>query len=86
MSRRSTTTIDVRDMLCAQALAVVGQAAESLQAGEVLDVMYNTEDVRRDLLIWARDRRYDACPVTRPASETVLRITLPSKRYLIPED
>ena len=68
-------------MLCAQALAIVGQAAESLQAGEVLDVMYNTEDVRRDLLIWARDRGYDS----RPASETVLRITLPSKRYLIPE-
>ena len=81
MSRRLTTTIDVRDMLCAQALAVVGRAAESLQAGEALDVVYNTEDVLRDLLIWARDRGYGS----RPVSDTVLRITLPSKRYLIPE-
>ena len=74
-------TVDVRDMLCAQALAVVGHAAESLKAGEALDVVYNTEDVRRDLLVWAKDRGYDACPV----SETMLSITVPAKRYLIPE-
>ena len=81
MSRRSTTTIDVRDMLCAQALAVVGHAAESLKVGEALDIVYNAEDVRRDLLIWARDRGCDS----RPVSDTALRITLPSKRYLMPE-
>ena len=84
MSRRLTIPLDVRDMLCAQALAVIGRSAESLQAEEALDVVYNTEDVRRDLLIWARDRGYDAGPVTRPVStqpvsDTVLRITVSSK-------
>ena len=49
-------TLDVRDMLCAQALAVVAQALEGLEAGGTLEVVYNADDVRRDLLVWARDR------------------------------
>lgn len=47
-------TVDVRDMLCAQALALVAQAADRLRTGEELRVAYNTEDVRRDLLAWGR--------------------------------
>lgn len=52
----SQTTVDVRDMLCAQALAVVAQALNRLTAGEPLEVLYNAEDVHRDLLVWAADR------------------------------
>ena len=48
--------VDVRDMLCAQALAQVARAAAQLPERGVLDIRYNTEDVRRDLLAWAADR------------------------------
>jgi len=54
----STLTVDVRDMLCAQALAVVAQRLGSLQAGQAAVVHYNTDDVKHDLLTWARDRGY----------------------------
>ena len=50
------TSVNVRDMLCAQALAVVARAVDRLADGEALDVLYSTEDVKRDLLVWARDR------------------------------
>jgi len=46
--------VDVRDMLCAQALARVAKALEPLAAGEAIEVRYNAEDVREDLLVWAR--------------------------------
>lgn len=41
-------------MLCAQALALVAQAVAKLHSGDTLIVRYNTEDVRRDLVVWAR--------------------------------
>ena len=63
-------SVDVRDMLCAQALAVVAQAMEGLKAAEAAEVLYNAEDVRRDLLVWAQDRGYPA----REAGVRVLRI------------
>ncbi len=50
--------VDVRDMLCAQALAVVARAMARLRAGETLTVMQNTDDVRHDLLVWARAHGY----------------------------
>ena len=43
-------------MLCAQALAVVARAVDAAAAGDVLEVWYNTDDVKRDLVRWARDR------------------------------
>ena len=52
------STVDVRDMLCAQALSVVAQAAERLQLGEAFQILYDTDDVKRDLLAWAKDRGY----------------------------
>lgn len=55
-----TITVDVREMLCAQALAVVAQRLGSLQAGQTAAVRYSTDDVQRDLLTWARDRGYSA--------------------------
>ena len=60
MSQPPTSTVDVRDMLCAQALAVVGHAIERLRLGERVEVIYNTEDVRQDLLVWAKDRGHIA--------------------------
>ena len=48
--------VDVRQMLCAQALAVVAQAMGRIEMGEIVQVLYDTEDVRRDLLAWASDR------------------------------
>ena len=52
----TSTVVDVRDMLCAQALAVVARAVESLNGEQRLEVLYNAEDVKRDLLVWAQDR------------------------------
>jgi TusA-related sulfurtransferase len=56
MSGLRSVTVDVRDMLCAQALAVVAQAAGRLPAGEALEIMYNAEDVKQDLIAWAQQR------------------------------
>ena len=50
------TTVDVREMLCAQALAQVARAMDHLAPGQALAVRYNADDVRRDLLAWAADR------------------------------
>lgn len=44
---------DVRDMVCAQALAVVARALQQLAPGASLDVLLNAEDVRRDIISWA---------------------------------
>ena len=54
--------VDVRDMLCAQALALVAKTMGRLAPGEALEVRYNAEDVRRDLVIWARERGYPVTP------------------------
>lgn len=48
--------MDVRDMVCAQALAVVARAVEALSHGACLKALYNADDVKRDLLVWARER------------------------------
>ena len=56
MSAQQAVAVDVRDMLCAQALAAVARAIESLHEGQRLDILYNAEDVKRDLLVWAQDR------------------------------
>lgn len=66
MSAPATAMVDVRDMLCAQALAVIARAMEPLAAGESLTVIFNAEDVQRDLVVWARERGYgiDAAPQT----------------------
>ena len=49
-------SVDVRDMTCAQALAVVAKAAAQLTDGKALEVRYNADDVKRDVLAWARER------------------------------
>lgn len=60
MSAAPAVTVDVRDMLCAQALAVVNAALAALRQGEVAEILYNAADVKQDLLVWAAARRYPA--------------------------
>ncbi len=55
-----SSSIDVRDMLCAQALAVVGGALKPLAPGEPLEVRYSAADVRKDLVRWAADQGHAA--------------------------
>ena len=50
--------VDVRDMVCAQALALVARAAARVPRGDALLVRYNAEDVKRDLLAWSARRGY----------------------------
>ena len=56
MTASQQATVDVRDMLCAQALAQVSQALGRLDVGTWLTVASNAEDVRRDLVVWAREQ------------------------------
>ncbi len=58
MGEPSHATIDVRDMLCAQALAVVAEAMAKLPIGAAAAIHYNTDDVKRDLCVWANERQY----------------------------
>lgn len=67
MAAPRATIVDVRDMLCAQALARVAKALEHLAPGEALDVRYNADDVRHDLLIWAQGFSHPVS-VTGPAT------------------
>jgi len=55
-----SVTVDVSGMLCAQALALVAQAMGRVVLGETLRVVYDADDVRRDLLAWASDRGHIA--------------------------
>jgi TusA-related sulfurtransferase len=52
----AVATLDVRDMMCAQALAVVAHAVERAAIGTSVDVCYNATDVKHDLSVWAREQ------------------------------
>lgn len=77
MERLSPSSVDVSDMLCAQALAVVAQALQRAAPGASLDVALNAEDVQRDLLIWARDQGH-AATVIGPQRLRIRRAPHPS--------
>ena len=51
-------TVDVREMLCAQALAVVARQIGQLRPDDVAAVYYAADDVKHDLIAWANDRGY----------------------------
>ena len=53
MGMPTTRCIDVRDMVCAQALARLARAARLMSAGDAVDVLWNAEDVNRDARVWA---------------------------------
>lgn len=63
-------TVDVRDMTCAQALALIAQAVARLAAGTSLEVLYSTDDVKADVLVWARDLGH----LARDVSPAVLQL------------
>ena len=46
------TSVDVRDMLCAQALAQIARAVSALDVGKRVRVRFNAEDVERDIISW----------------------------------
>lgn len=52
----SHATVDVREMLCAQALAIVSAAMDRVPPGAALAIRYSAEDVKQDLRIWADAR------------------------------
>ena len=58
MEGRPLATVDVREMLCAQALAQAEAAMRRLRAGEILEILYNADDVKKDLLVWAKELDY----------------------------
>ena len=74
----STATLDVRDMLCAQALALTDRAVRSLSADGALEVRCNTPDVVQDLLTWASDQGHVVVHTKAQDGET--RITLQRAR------
>lgn len=73
MAARPPATVDVRDMVCAQALAIVARAVAALAVGQAAGILYNAEDVRQDLVHWARDRGHEVQALT--GEPTTLRIT-----------
>ena len=73
MTVSSTTEINVCEMTCAQALAVVAKAADKLAPGEALDVRFSTEDVRSDLITWALNKGLGV----QDAAKELLRLSKP---------
>lgn len=74
MSLIVASTVDVRDMLCAQAIMVVWRACRTLAAEAVLEIVCNAHDVKDDLLIWAKELRYSVLEVEDRSPNTWLRI------------
>ena len=65
------TVVNVREMSCAQALALVAKASETLGPSESLEVQFFTEDVRSDLIVWALHKGFGV----QDAAKELLRLT-----------
>ena len=66
--------IDVRDMQCAQALAQADQAIQRLPVGAILELVCNGDDVRDDLLAWAKQTGHSVLHADVQARETWLKV------------
>lgn len=55
MPGKTMLTLDVKGLLCAQALMVVMKGIKEIDAGGTLDVTFNSDDVKRDLVTWATE-------------------------------
>ena len=66
--------IDVRDMQCAQALAQAAQAMQRLSDGATLELVCNADDVREDLVAWAKQLNHPVLAVDDRNGETRLKI------------
>ena len=75
MAEAATLRLDVRDMLCAQALAAVDRACAPLAVGTSLEIVCNAADVRDDLLVWAREMGHPVMKTADDAGETHLWMT-----------
>ena len=73
-----SATLDVRDMLCAQALAQTDRALRGLSVDGALEVRCNTQEVVQDLLTWASDQGHIVVHTKAQDGET--RITLQRAR------
>lgn len=69
MSEPSLEHVDVSDMLCAQALALVAKAIARVTMGESIKVRLNSEDVRQDLQVWASEK---GCLIREISSEELI--------------
>ncbi len=74
MKDRGDETADVRDMLCAQALAHVDRAMRRLAPGAALDVVGNGLDVKADLLAWASGLGHEVAEVREEPDDWQLRL------------
>ena len=55
MALKTTLALDVQDLLCAQALMAVMKGVKEIDAGGTLEITFNSDDVRRDLVTWATE-------------------------------
>ena len=55
MLGKTTQALDVRDLLCAQALMVVMKGMKEIEPGGTLEIIFNSDDVQRDLVTWATE-------------------------------
>ena len=82
MTAPTRPVIDVRDMLCAQAIMVTTKAATPLAPGTVFDVVCNAADVQQDLLLWAKEVAFAVLDVAE--HEDAIRLTLKRNERDVP--
>ena len=75
MTAPARPVIDVRDMLCAQAIMAAAKAAKPLAPGAACDIICNAADVQRDLLLWANEMQFTVSDVVEGAGDIRLTIT-----------
>ena len=55
MPGKTALALDVRNLLCAQALMAVMKGVKAIESGGTLEVTFNSDDVKRDLVTWATE-------------------------------
>ena len=63
MPGKTTLALDVKDLLCAQALMVVMKGIKEVESGGTLEITFNSDDVQRDLVTWATELGHDVVSV-----------------------
>ena len=74
MDDRAAAVVDVRDMLCAQALALVDRTVRQAPARTPVDVIGNSADVRRDVSAWAGSLGHAVVSNDGPDDEWRMRV------------
>lgn len=68
MPGKTTLALDVRDLLCAQALMAVMKGVKEIEPGGTLEIAFNKDDVRRDLVTWATELGHQVVSVDEAAA------------------